>query len=713
MSYLRKLKNLFMYIFVGFITVALGVIVITNFNNSRKTQEQGDVLLLDLYSSMIENQFDKIAQVANFIYSDDDTFFFMNEAEDNNYPNLLMQKKMSFYSNNVDSLNCKFGVMKDKGDVITADSVLPYSVFQQQINAPLIMLDECLEQMQNDPYASPVCLLSEDESKLIVISCNNFSFSNSMVLFAVIDLSAFDMNQLKDRTFTVLLGEKVIISKGEFASVDTKKAIEETKTFTFLKDSVENTFFEQEITYGLIQKKPTFFQSYSLHIVIFIFFFLIAFAISRMISDALSKKVYKPIMDIKQHFENYNLNGDIDEIKFICDSIDDMEMNRQKMIEELQIHKNIVNNKLCRDLLTGMITYSENLFCFGCTDIAYAFVTIVRFNDCDNFETNTFISYKDNVKKKIIELIDEGKFIFAIDIDKKSFAVVLKNVQPSTFENKLNKEFREKTNFVTVIGKVVEEVNLLYESFQIAQDVIESIKINSAVGQVINASDMQLSVKTGCNLSFDRIISKYVVEGNSESLKGIIDEMVLNYFGCEYILKETLTIFSNHILDIVNKILLSENLKWNDFFTRDVYHELKRCDSILKIKVYCDELFGELARYYADKNNSKAESFKNNIDEFIEKNYIKDISLLDISSYLGLSIGYTCALIKQYYNQTFKEVLSDYRFSIAKKEVKANPKIKVSELSLRIGLNNTSSFKRILKNKGFLNYQDFINDTLK
>lgn len=84
------------------------------------------------------------------------------------------------------------------------------------------------------------------------------------------------------------------------------------------------------------------------------------------------------------------------------------------------------------------------------------------------------------------------------------------------------------------------------------------------------------------------------------------------------------------------------------------------------------------------------------ITDFIEKRYVKDISLEDTADYIGLNPSYVSRLIKKETGQTYSQLLTNVRLRHAKKML-VETDIKIEEISLIVGYRSTNYFNRIFK----------------
>jgi AraC-like DNA-binding protein len=76
---------------------------------------------------------------------------------------------------------------------------------------------------------------------------------------------------------------------------------------------------------------------------------------------------------------------------------------------------------------------------------------------------------------------------------------------------------------------------------------------------------------------------------------------------------------------------------------------------------------------------------------YMQDNYSKRLSTLDISDYLHISEGHFCRLFKQYFKRTPVEYLNYYRISRAARLLE-DTELKVLEVAMEVGFDNLSYF---------------------
>lgn len=110
-------------------------------------------------------------------------------------------------------------------------------------------------------------------------------------------------------------------------------------------------------------------------------------------------------------------------------------------------------------------------------------------------------------------------------------------------------------------------------------------------------------------------------------------------------------------------------------------------------QIQSQEQFGtlaELAGYSVEQNSSK-DSFLQNVHDYIQDNYSKDITLDDVAHTLCISKAYFCSLYKKYTNETFFTSLKKARLEKAK-DYLINSSFKVSSIHELVGYKSNPYF---------------------
>ena len=84
------------------------------------------------------------------------------------------------------------------------------------------------------------------------------------------------------------------------------------------------------------------------------------------------------------------------------------------------------------------------------------------------------------------------------------------------------------------------------------------------------------------------------------------------------------------------------------------------------------------------------------LKEYVENNYIYDLSMQEAAEEMGYSDAYFSKLFKQYFNQNFTAYLTEYRIKKAK-ELLSNTNHSIKDISRMVGYTDSNYFAKIFK----------------
>lgn len=141
------------------------------------------------------------------------------------------------------------------------------------------------------------------------------------------------------------------------------------------------------------------------------------------------------------------------------------------------------------------------------------------------------------------------------------------------------------------------------------------------------------------------------------------------------------------------KEILTQLEELND---RDVF----AWDLAIQAKVY--ELIFYLCNYVEKTSNVESGNVETllkleNILEYIEKNYSKQINLGDAAAEFGFSTSYFARFFKKYSGETFMNYLNAYRINKARDMLFLDSSHTVSRISELVGIPNVKTFNRLFR----------------
>ncbi len=97
-----------------------------------------------------------------------------------------------------------------------------------------------------------------------------------------------------------------------------------------------------------------------------------------------------------------------------------------------------------------------------------------------------------------------------------------------------------------------------------------------------------------------------------------------------------------------------------------------------------------------DERNENSSQLRKQILSFIESNYMRDISVQDISEALCYSEAYFCKLFKQEFQQSFVTYLTVYRVDKAKRQL-AMPSVNIKDIGKSVGYPDSNYFAKVFR----------------
>lgn len=101
-------------------------------------------------------------------------------------------------------------------------------------------------------------------------------------------------------------------------------------------------------------------------------------------------------------------------------------------------------------------------------------------------------------------------------------------------------------------------------------------------------------------------------------------------------------------------------------------------------------------RIIDNARNSDEQTTIKYLKEYVENNYIYDISMQEAAEEMGYSDAYFSKLFKQYFNQNFTAYLTEYRIKKAK-ELLSNTNNSIKDISRMVGYTDPNYFAKIFK----------------
>lgn len=155
-------------------------------------------------------------------------------------------------------------------------------------------------------------------------------------------------------------------------------------------------------------------------------------------------------------------------------------------------------------------------------------------------------------------------------------------------------------------------------------------------------------------------------------------------------------------MELINRltIVLNDfNITLNDVFGNNIvlWQQLLKYETLNDIQEWIKYMYTSVILYVKNNTLKQSDRAIEKVLQYIEKNYMKEISLKDISDELHYSTNYLGKLFKKQLKKGFREYLTEYRIRKAAELLRQN-RYKIYEVAEMVGYKNVPSFIKQFKN---------------
>lgn len=295
--------------------------------------------------------------------------------------------------------------------------------------------------------------------------------------------------------------------------------------------------------------------------------------------------------------------------------------------------------------------------------------------------------------------IDDGKFCIIIDFgDSKSYLGISSEIYAISVSIQNNARNILNVSVSAGISKVFTDVTSVRDCFGQARLALDG-KFYLGKGKIIHFSEIEnFSNKLeGDFKDFENDLYALITSGSQEINKFI--ENMFKVIKERNVKSEHIRMLCFELLAAAGRMIKDLNLGYDGVFGREYipYHCVMTLETLDEIQQWFTGVCVNII-----KNNSTNRIAKNirpeikKAIEYIEKNYMKDISLQDIAVFSNLSRTYFSQLFKQETSENFVDYLNTYRIKKAKVLLHNSDK-KVYEVGMECGFDNYRYFTKTFK----------------
>jgi AraC-like DNA-binding protein len=123
----------------------------------------------------------------------------------------------------------------------------------------------------------------------------------------------------------------------------------------------------------------------------------------------------------------------------------------------------------------------------------------------------------------------------------------------------------------------------------------------------------------------------------------------------------------------------------------NLYKEILKCNGVSEVQKWFEGVFISICEVVESRKSKKTHSMVQDLEEYIKKNYEKDLSLNALAEQMLMSVAYMRKLFKEDTGKSIKQYINEIRLEKVK-EFLRDPKLKISEAAEMVGYDNVHTF---------------------
>lgn len=294
--------------------------------------------------------------------------------------------------------------------------------------------------------------------------------------------------------------------------------------------------------------------------------------------------------------------------------------------------------------------------------------------------------------------------LFSVDLESGSIAVVfgIQNMKTSEIL-KILKEMQEAIHqslgISVTIGVCDYETDLgkLEESYYKAKEVLK-YKILYGKKEILLYSDIHQDQEYNFIYPYDKVemLKNYIKvcdeENAVKALKEILQQVSKKSAASYLFVYQMIIQLNNSMMNLLNEV----NINLEEIYYGNIIENIMKMQSMVEVEVFFSSMIRKIISILLANRESKMDRYFQNIVEYIENNYMKDMSLETLSEGIHISPSYINQILKKYLNKTFIQVLNEVRVNKAS-EYLLRGDMKIREVAEKVGFSSSAYFIKIFK----------------
>lgn len=255
-------------------------------------------------------------------------------------------------------------------------------------------------------------------------------------------------------------------------------------------------------------------------------------------------------------------------------------------------------------------------------------------------------------------------------------------------------------DMVFYVSKRSKRIEDLHYAFMTLEKVREN-SLSEGKRAIYDFRDVKQSLHPAAiySVSIENKLLSSIEKGNAGEMESILDYIFKEYASMAFMNEQSKNMLIAAFANTANRclerfsILVSDVLDSGDH----VFAYLNQCTDMKDFEERSQMLFQRIYNYACSSRDLKVHELKPQIDIYMKKNILNDISLVSMADYFKLTPNYMSAVFKSVMGETFKDCTSRYRFELGVEYLSEHPDITLAELAEVTGINSTATLIRLFK----------------
>ncbi len=718
MSYLKKMfiNNLgiclaYMLLFSILMYIFTLTITTNQIDNNLKS-------VLSQTSQSIDNGISKALDLSIMINENPYIRIYANENTPDYYNRIQV---LSFLRNSIGYLPSKSSIIavmhENDNGVITNDFSMPYRNFAETIGLTPEELDALKTSAKTGGNTSVHYTFSNNSNSgmLTIIACERNKYRQPLYVFACLQINEMLPTDLSEDIEIIISIDNTILYTTGNVSDNLINTITDNKPLDnkhiFIKNSSAASFLGN-LTYYTALSNSSYRQKLAVKFIFPLIILLILMILSLIAVYFMTKRTYAPIVGLLDAVDITHPDKDKNEIDYIKNKILSLSNNNKQLTNTLNNYRLPLEEALLKDMLYGILPQQvceERIRHYGSAILSKSYVTaIIETHESQTLLYNAPADSINVLNKTVISMFTEHfsgyAFFRILLLTSDKYAIIASVNDFATFRHDLQ-IFLLKTgestgiNLFASVGTMVNGLSNINQSFSVALNVSENRIHGRQYSTICTADDVDGFKDNGVYYPFDMEASiiENVLNSNTQTLHHLTSTLISANFVHKPFSQDQFSQFVFMFTSTFNRIFSALNIKPADIFGEDtiIYLELRSCREPNELLDKINSLLDQIANSLRSQISSMDTVNREHMLNFIENNYSKDISLIDLAEYMNFSSVHTSRLFKALVGQNFKEYLTHYRYEKAKELMVNSPHMKIKEIATAVGCNSTAALSRI------------------